>query len=167
MRETDWGYFFRNNSEPAHQDSSTPLLVFLIHSPEVKIYRFHRSLFPYHLTPKALPSLSISKSVCLQSGRPRFDPCVGKILWRRKWQPTPVTLSWKIPWTEEPGKPQSMRFQRVEHDWLTSLFPCLEAIVHKDLRAQEEDICHYFHFSPLYLPWSHGARCHDLSFFNI
>ena len=23
-------------------------------------------------------------------GRPRFDPWVGKIPWRRKWQPTPV-----------------------------------------------------------------------------
>ena len=30
--------------------------------------------------------------VCLQSRRPRFDPWVGKILWRRKWQPTPVFL---------------------------------------------------------------------------
>ena len=26
----------------------------------------------------------------LQCGRPRFDPWVGKILWRRAWQPTPV-----------------------------------------------------------------------------
>ena len=26
--------------------------------------------------------------VCLQCGRPGFDPWVGKILWRRKWQPT-------------------------------------------------------------------------------
>ena len=25
-------------------------------------------------------------------GRPRFDPWVGKISWRRKWQPTPVFL---------------------------------------------------------------------------
>ena len=24
--------------------------------------------------------------------RPRFDPWVGKISWRRKWQPTPVFL---------------------------------------------------------------------------
>ena len=24
--------------------------------------------------------------------RPGFDPCVGKIPWRRKWQPTPVFL---------------------------------------------------------------------------
>ena len=22
--------------------------------------------------------------------------------WRREWQPTPVFLSWRIPWTEEP-----------------------------------------------------------------
>ena len=29
---------------------------------------------------------------CLQCGRPRFSPWVGKISWRRKWQPTPVFL---------------------------------------------------------------------------
>ena len=27
---------------------------------------------------------------------------------RRQWHPTPVTLAWKIPWTEEPGRLQSM-----------------------------------------------------------
>ena len=26
------------------------------------------------------------------------------------------TLAWGIPWAEEPGKPQSMRLQRVQHD---------------------------------------------------
>ena len=26
------------------------------------------------------------------------------------------TLTWKIPWTEEPGRPQSMGLQRVGHD---------------------------------------------------
>ena len=31
------------------------------------------------------------------------------------------TLAWKIPWTEEPGRLQSMRSQRVGHDWVTSL----------------------------------------------
>ena len=25
-------------------------------------------------------------------GRPRFNPWVGKTLWRRKWQPTPIFL---------------------------------------------------------------------------
>ena len=32
----------------------------------------------------------------------------GKIPWRRKWQPIPVSFPWKIAWTEEPGGLQSM-----------------------------------------------------------
>ena len=31
------------------------------------------------------------------------------------------TLAWKIPWVEEPGRPQSMGLRRVGHDWATSL----------------------------------------------
>ena len=31
------------------------------------------------------------------------------------------TIAWKIPWTEEPGRLQSMGSQRVGHDWATSL----------------------------------------------
>ena len=31
------------------------------------------------------------------------------------------TLAWKIPWTEEPGRLQSMGLQRVRHNWVTSL----------------------------------------------
>ena len=31
------------------------------------------------------------------------------------------TLAWKIPWTEEPGRRQSMGSQRVRHDWATEL----------------------------------------------
>ena len=45
-----------------------------------------------------------------------FDPWVGKIPWRRKWQPTPVFLP-GITWTEEPGQLQSLGSQRVRHDW--------------------------------------------------
>ena len=29
-------------------------------------------------------------------------------------------LAWKIPWTEEPGGLQSMRLQRVRHEWVTA-----------------------------------------------
>ena len=35
--------------------------------------------------------------------------------------PHSSTLAWKIPWTEEPGKLQSMGSRRVRHDWATSL----------------------------------------------
>ena len=36
--------------------------------------------------------------------------------------PHSSTLAWKIPWMEEPGKPQSMGSRRVGHDWATSLY---------------------------------------------
>ena len=35
--------------------------------------------------------------------------------------PHSSTLAWKIPWTEEPGRLQSMGLRRVGHDWATSL----------------------------------------------
>ena len=35
--------------------------------------------------------------------------------------PHSTTLAWKIPWTEEPGRLQSMVSWRVGHDWATSL----------------------------------------------
>ena len=35
--------------------------------------------------------------------------------------PHSSTLAWRIPWTEEPGRLQSMRSLRVGHDWATSL----------------------------------------------
>ena len=57
--------------------------------------------------------------VC-QGRRPkrlRFNPWVGKIPWRRAWQPTPVfSPGESIPWTEEPSRLQSIGSQIVGHD---------------------------------------------------
>ena len=36
--------------------------------------------------------------------RPRFNTWVGKIPWRRAWQPTPVFFPGEFPWTEKPGR---------------------------------------------------------------
>ena len=47
------------------------------------------------------------ESAC-NAGDPGSIPRVVKIPWRRKWQPTPVFLPGKIPWTEEPGGLQSL-----------------------------------------------------------
>ena len=54
--------------------------------------------------------------IYLQNGRPGFDPWVGKIPWRRAWQPTPVFLPGESPWSEEPGGLQSIESQRVGQD---------------------------------------------------
>ena len=39
---------------------------------------------------------SSGESICLPCGRPRFDPWVRKVPWRRKWQLTPVLLPGKF-----------------------------------------------------------------------
>ena len=36
-----------------------------------------------------------------------------------------------------------------------------------DLGAQENKVPYCFHCFPIYLPWSDGTRCHDLSFLNV
>ena len=37
--------------------------------------------------------------------------------------PHSSTLAWKIPWTEEPGRLQSIGLRRIGHDWATPLSP--------------------------------------------
>ena len=44
---------------------------------------------------------------CRSCKSPGFSLWVGKIPWRRAWQPTPVFLPGESPWTEEPGGLQS------------------------------------------------------------
>ena len=56
----------------------------------------HSLSLPKVVFPLPESSGSDSRSVCLQYGRPRFDPWVRKIPWRRKWQPTPVLLPGKF-----------------------------------------------------------------------
>jgi len=59
------------------------------------------------LSGPSLVAQTVKKSGSVSwSGR---SPC------RRQWQPTPV-FAWRIPWTEEPGRLQSMGSQRVGHD---------------------------------------------------
>ena len=45
----------------------------------------------------------------MQETRVQF--LVGKIPWRRTWEPTPVFLAGESPWTEEPGGLQPMGLQ--------------------------------------------------------
>ena len=66
------------------------------------------------------------------------------------------TLAWKIPWTEEPGRLQSMGSRRVGHDWATSL--SLFTFMHWRRKWQP---------TPVFLPgesqgWGHRVR-HDWS----
>ena len=56
--------------------------------------------------------------------------------------PHSSTLAWKIPWTEEPGRLQSMGLLGVGHDWVTSL--SLFTSMHWRRKWQP---------TPVFLPW--------------
>ena len=57
------------------------------------------------------------------------------------------TLAWKIPWTEEPRRLQSMGSQRVRHDWATSL--SLFTFIHRRRKWQP---------TPVFLPGESQGR---------
>ena len=80
------------------------------------------------------------------------------------------------PWTAAYQASPSVGFSRQEH-WSGLPFPspskCLliswlqspSAVVLEPYPPKK--FCHCFHCFPIYLPWSDGTRCHDLSFLNV
>ena len=74
----------------------------------------------WHLSPTmGLPGGASGKEPVYQFKRYKrykFDPWVGKIPWRRAQQSTPYSC-WRIPWTDDSGRLQSIESQRVKHDW--------------------------------------------------
>ena len=60
-----------------------------------------------------LPRWFSGKELACPCRRHGFNPWVGKISWRRAWQPFIVLLPGESPWTEEPGGLQPMGSQRV------------------------------------------------------
>ena len=65
----------------------------------------------------ALPWGLRRKRICLQFRRPGFNPWIRTIPLKNY-----SILAWRIPWTEEAGGLQTMRFQKVKHDWALSHF---------------------------------------------
>ena len=59
-----------------------------------------------------LPRPYSSKESTCQCRRSRFLSQVREDPWRREWLPHSSILVWRIPWTEEPGRLQSMGPQR-------------------------------------------------------
>ena len=55
-------------------------------------------------------------SQCRRQKRHGFDPWMGKISLEEGLATHSSILAWRIPWTEEPGRLQSIELQRVSHD---------------------------------------------------
>ena len=69
-----------------------------------------------HLPIYRLPWWLRQQRIHLQCGRPGFNPRVGKVPWRRAWQPTPLFLPGGSPRTEDPRRLLSMGSQTAGHD---------------------------------------------------
>ena len=59
--------------------------------------------------------------LCWQSNISAFY-MLSRLVMEKAMAPHSSTLAWKIPWTEEPGGPQSKGSLRVGHDQVTSCF---------------------------------------------
>ena len=69
--------------------------------------------------PLGLPDAASSKELgcqCRRHKRHRFDPRVRKIPLEEGVAAHSSILAWRIPWTEEPGRLQSIASLRVRHD---------------------------------------------------
>ena len=71
------------------------------------------------------------------------------------------------------GKVMSLLFNMLSRLTITFLprskhllISWLQLTTCSDFGAPQNKVCYYFHCFPIYLPWSDGTRCHDLSFMN-
>ena len=104
---------------------------------EVKVLVMSDSLWPHRRSPPGFSVHGILQAritpcvaICFSGGssQPKDWNWVSWTLggfftiWATKaMAPHSSTLAWKIPWTEEPGRLQSMGSLRVRHNWVTSL----------------------------------------------
>ena len=127
----DWGAWratVHGVARVRHNDLETQIRVYYLESQCKVKYELWRESWVHMIFYKSpqclwLPMWFSDKESTCQGRRHRrrgFNPWVGKILWRRKWQLTPVFLPGKSHGQrEEPDGLQSMRSLRVRHNWAT------------------------------------------------
>ena len=80
--------------------------------------------FPAHLCSSFDPALIVSTTLTTRHAMYLFTvyyPPASDTISEKAMAPHSSTLAWKIPWTEEPGRLQSMGLLRVRYHWATSL----------------------------------------------
>ena len=76
-----------------------------------------REIF-FYIGKKGFPSGSNGKESACNAGDPGSIPGLGVLLEMGMATHSRI-LAWRIPWTEEPGRLQSIGSQRVRHNWTT------------------------------------------------
>ena len=109
--------FFKQSHEHTHTYKHTPTHTHT-HTPT------HSFLFCPFLPPS---SQTIGILIEMRLPQNHFWERLKPILWRRKWQPTPVFLPWKISGTGEPGglPPMGSHIVKTQLKWLSNSKPVL------------------------------------------
>ena len=71
--------------------------------------------------------MQLNETCDLEAGKIKVYYHIGRKL-EKAMAPHSSTLAWKIPWTEQPGRLQTMRSLRVGHNWVTSLWLFISCI---------------------------------------
>ena len=92
--------------------------------------------------------------ICLQWGRPGFDPWIRKIPWRREWQPTPVFL---------PGEFHGQRGLAGCSPWGFKELDTTELRMQKTLKIENQTYIPSWEYALGRIPW---AGTHALFVFS-
>ena len=85
-----------------------------------RVFNFFNSVSPQQKFEATHPSITApcySSVLFANKGKDILSRCEAE----KAMAPHSSTLAWKIPWTEEPGRLQSMGSRRVGQDWVPSL----------------------------------------------
>ena len=64
-------------------------------------------------------------------------------------------------WSSEKAMASHSSKEQASFNFMVAVTIC------SDFGAQENKVCHCFHYFPIYLPWSDETGCHDLSSLNV
>ena len=108
----------------AHKISSLKYLT--VWRPVWPVHRLPPIPVPARIASLLIPTRNSFHGVLKVSNSTWFNPCRGVCvlifsLLEKAMALHSSTLAWKIPWTEKPGRLQSMGLRRVGHDWEPSL----------------------------------------------
>ena len=110
----------RLRSQQWHTSSSTQTELSSFCSVSCFLHSF--SGLNFQILSKSIPC-EVFSSISRWAGPPSCVnlQCTNSVMSEKAMAPHSSTLAWKIPWTEEPGRLQSMGSLGVGHDWATSL----------------------------------------------
>ena len=109
------------------------LLVIRVSCWQAKSWSSERTVHDPRYTPASRPVLKRIPGLGVALGRNRGR----RRVFRKNGLVSSSPLAWEIPWTEEPGRLQSMGLQRVEHDWATTLLYFSSQLATPALAGQE------------------------------